>query len=118
MKEGYIHHKYFCFDLPLSVILTSKLVLIASKWAPLTFIGSISAEFIIFVCKLVCTSAVFILFASTSAWFILFVSLYYKLRSAQSLFAPVKPLRNSVGMPNGSKKLTFLNISASNIRHR
>ena len=49
-------------DLPLSVISTSEWVLIASKWAPLTFIGSISAKFILTFCLLTCQHSGYVYF--------------------------------------------------------
>ena len=75
------------------VISTSELILIASKWAPVTFLDSISAEFTLFV-------------SSSAHRLCSFCS------SAQRLFAPIKPLRNSAGRNrNGSQKPKSQNIS-------
>ena len=71
-------------------ISTSELVLIASKRAPFT--GSISAEFILFVCLSADQLCSFCLSANRLGSFCL---------SALRLFAPVKPLKNSAGRPMG-----------------
>ena len=147
-------------DLPLSIISTSELILTANKLAPLTFIGSISADIILFVSlsahrlgsfclsahrlSSFCLSAHRLCsFCLSAHWLSSFRLSAHRLSSfclsahrlssfclsahrlssfclsAQMLFAPVKPLRNSAGRPNGSKKPKSQDISpAPNFSHR